>query len=84
LNDRGLPVFHVLLDCGEDELRRRIENDEAERQARDWRLDHLATFRAARPWMAESADLVLDTTNRTVDAAAEAIVEAGQARLASA
>lgn len=58
LRAAGLAVFHVLLDAGEDVLRRRIEGS-AEAQA--WRLAHLAGYRAARPWLTEAADLVVDT-----------------------
>ena len=51
-------MFHVLLDADEEVLRRRILGS-AEAQA--WRLDHLAGYRAARPWLTEAADLVVDT-----------------------
>jgi hypothetical protein len=53
-----LAVFHVLLDADEAVLRRRIENSA---EARQWRLDHLVPYRAARSWLAEAADLVVDT-----------------------
>ena len=76
LTSRGLPILHVVLDCDEAELRQRIENDEAESQALEWRLDHLTKFEAARPWLTRSADLVLDTTDITPESGAEAIVEA--------
>ncbi len=76
LSERRLPVLHVVLDCDESELRRRIETDEIESQALEWRLDHIAKFGAARPWLVHSADLVLDTTNLTPESAAEAIIEA--------
>ena len=76
LTDRGLSVLHVVLDCDQAELRHRIENDEIESQAVEWRIDHLAKFQAARPWLTESADLVLDTTCITAESAAEAIVGA--------
>lgn len=76
LAERNLEVLHVVLDCNEAELRRRIENDEIEPQALDWRLDHLAGLREARPWLARSADLYLDTTDLSSEAAALAIIEA--------
>ena len=44
LAQRGLSVLHVVLDCEEAELRHRIENDEIESEALEWRLDHLAAF----------------------------------------
>lgn len=56
--------------------RRRIETDEIESQALDWRLDHISKFGSARPWLLHAADLVLDTTNVTPESAAEAIIEA--------
>ena len=76
LTERGLPVLHVVLDCDEAELRRRIETDEVESQALEWRLDHITRFEAARPWLTQSADLVLDTTTLKPESAAKAIVEA--------
>lgn len=76
LTERGLAVLHVVLDCDEVELRRRIETDEMERQALDWRLDHIAKFGAARPWLTQSADLVLDTTSVTPESTAATIIEA--------
>lgn len=76
LTERRLPVLHVVLDCDEAELRRRIETDEIESQALDWRLDHIAKFGAARPWLTQSADLVLDTTSLTPESTAQAIIEA--------
>lgn len=78
LAERDLPVLHVVLDCEEAELRRRIENDEVESQALEWRLDHLARFRDARPWLTQSADLVLDTTDLTPEAAAQVIIEVAE------
>jgi chloramphenicol 3-O-phosphotransferase len=54
-----LGVFHVVLDADEAALRSRIEGSD---EATQWRLDHLAQYRAARSWMIEEADLVVDTT----------------------
>ncbi|MCP5029293.1 MAG: AAA family ATPase [Actinomycetia bacterium] len=59
---REMPVVHVVLDCGTEELRRRIESDEVEGQAKQWRLDRLAEFGRARDWLTRSADVALDTT----------------------
>jgi chloramphenicol 3-O-phosphotransferase len=53
-----LAVFHVLLDADEEVLRRRIQGSD---EAQAWRLAHLAGYRAARPWLIEAADLVVDT-----------------------
>lgn len=76
LRDRGLPVLHVVLECDEGELRRRIEGDEVESQAREWRLDHIARFHRARGWLAGSADLMIDTTAMDPATAADRIGEA--------
>ncbi len=78
LEARRLPVFHVVLTCDEDELKRRIEGDEVEAQARDWRIDHIAKFQEARVWMARSADLVIDTTSTAPSAVARQIVAAAK------
>lgn len=74
--DRGLRIFHVLVDCEEDELRRRITTDEIESQASEWRLDHVARFQAARSWIADAADLVVDTTDVAPEEAADRIATA--------
>jgi AAA domain len=58
----GLEVFQVLLDADEAVLRSRIEGGD---DAMAWRLDHLDEYKAARPWMVEMADLVVDTVART-------------------
>jgi hypothetical protein len=58
----GLEVFQVLLDADEAVLRSRIEGSD---EAMAWRLDHLDEYKAARPWMVEMADLVVDTVAST-------------------
>jgi len=73
LRAAGVPVFHVLLDASEEVLRRRIEASE---EARQWRLDHLAEYCRARPWLRQEADLVLDTTALTAAQAAGEIASA--------
>lgn len=83
LSECGLPVFHVVLDCQEQELRHRIANDEVEHQAKDWRLDHIAKFQQARSWLARSADVVVDTTRMLPAAVAETVTEAARAALES-
>lgn len=60
LADRGLRTLHVLLDVDETELRRRIE---ASAQARQWRLEHMAEYAAARDRMRARADVVVDTSS---------------------
>ncbi|MGC4880058.1 AAA family ATPase [Micromonospora sp. DT43] len=76
----GRPALHVLLDAGDAELRRRIATadpgvDAAVRTARrQWRAEHLRTYLIERPAMAARADLVVDTTHRTVAQAADAVL----------
>ncbi len=81
LTARGLPTFHVLLDCEEKELRRRIKSDEVEKQALQWRLDHIADFERARGWMTPSADLVIDTTEMTPGGVAQLVIDAAKQAL---
>jgi hypothetical protein len=73
LRAAGLPVFHILLDASEDVLRRRIEGSE---EARQWRLEHLAEYGQARPWLRQAADLVLDTAALTPAQSARQITSA--------
>jgi len=73
LEAAGQPVFHVLLDASEDALRQRIEGSD---EATQWRLDHLASYQAARGWMTTEADLVVDTSSRPPAAAAAMIAAA--------
>ena len=71
---RRIPVHHLLLHAEETILRKRIEGDEVERRARQWRLDHLEDYRRARPWLEQDAATV-DTTVLTPRQAAERIGE---------
>ena len=59
-----------------EELRRRIETDEVEQQAREWRLEHVVAFERARGWLARSADVVVDTTDCGPEAVAQLVIEA--------
>jgi AAA domain len=71
----GHHVFHVVLDAAPATLRDRIEADEVEVQARQWRIDHLTVYETSRAWMTDCADLVVDTTARTPTEVAEVILE---------
>ena len=62
LRAADVEVFHVLLDADEAVLRSRIEGADA---TMAWRLDHLNEYRAARSWMVQMADLVVDTVAST-------------------
>jgi hypothetical protein len=57
----GVDVRHVVLHAERETLVDRIERDEVEVGARQWRLDHLDRYDAALPWLREAAD-VIDTT----------------------
>lgn len=69
----GTTVIHVLLDADIDTLRSRITGSA---EAREWRLAHLTTYAAARRWMLDAADLVLDTTTATPQQVALSIASA--------
>jgi hypothetical protein len=73
LHVAGLDVFHVLLDVREPVLRSRIE---ASGEAVEWRLEHVAEYQAARPWLLAAADLVVDTTELAPGGAAARIARA--------
>ncbi|MET9022613.1 hypothetical protein ABZV93_21795 [Actinopolymorpha sp. NPDC004070] len=71
LGAEGVEVRHFVLDAVPDEFVRRIENDTELRQAKEWRLQRLADYQAALPWLRDSASVV-DTNHKTpVDVAAE-------------
>jgi len=64
-DDLDEQIFHVVLDADEPTLRNRIENDRRELTGRQWRLDHVSQYTAAREWMIADADLVVDTSRLT-------------------
>lgn len=77
-SSHGIDLVHVLLDCDRETLVRRIEADEADPGARQWRLDHVATYESSRGWMADAADLVIDVGPVSAESvAAEVIGGAG-------
>jgi hypothetical protein len=78
--EQKLDVFHVLLEADPQVLARRIEADEAERTARQWRLDHISGYLAARDWLTTAADLVVDSTTRTPEQVAQVIATAAAGR----
>lgn len=73
----AITLFHVLLDASADCLRERILND-ADKVDAAWRLEHLAEYEAARPWMRQAADLVIDTSVCSAAEAAQKIVHAAR------
>jgi hypothetical protein len=66
LERAGVQVHHVVLHSDHDTLTTRIEEDDDTNTAfphtRQWRLDHLAAYEGARPWLDQAGD-VLDTTH---------------------
>lgn len=82
LADLGHEVFHVVLDADADNLHARIDADEAEPEhIRPWRHRHVDTYQAARTWLIDSADLVVDTVALDASATATHIHAAIAARL---
>jgi len=78
--EQKLDVFHVLLEADPEALAQRIEADEADRAARQWRLDHISGYLAARNWLTAAADLVVDSTTRTPGQVAQLIATAAAGR----
>jgi RNase adaptor protein for sRNA GlmZ degradation len=80
---RGLSdqVVHVVLDANEVALRNRIEKDQVELSGRQWRLDHIERYAAAREWMINDADLVIDTSLLAAEEVATRIAEAVRAEV---
>ena len=68
-------LVHVLLDVDGDTLRRRIDADERELGAAQWRHDHVPTFLAARGWITGAADVVVDTAGLAPEHVVYRIVE---------
>ena len=77
----GHEVFHVVLEADADVMRKRIELDELDPGAREWRLHHLEHYAAARGWMTGRAELVLDTSALAPEAAAAEVAIAVGPRL---
>lgn len=59
--DLNEPLLHVVLDADAQTLENRINNDDFEVDAKQWRLDHIEKYLNARDWMLRQADLVIDT-----------------------
>lgn len=75
--ERGHVLRHVLIDAGPATLRQRISEDEVLHRAAGWRLQHVPRYITARDeWLANAADLVIDTTSISPLRAAAQITEA--------
>jgi shikimate kinase len=81
LSQRGHAVFHVLLEADEPIMRNRIEADEELAVARQGRLDHLPAFAEARSWLAQRADLVVETTRLTPQQVADHVWDTARERI---
>lgn len=72
----GVEVRHIVLHASRAELVRRIDTDAEEATARQWRLDHLDAYEAARTWLDDEAEIV-DTTGNRPEAIARQIAGPG-------
>lgn len=54
----GIPVRHFVLHADSAELVRRIDSDTVETHARQWRLDRVADYEKALPWLREEGEVV--------------------------
>jgi hypothetical protein len=69
LHDAGISVRHVVLHVALPELVRRIEADVLESAAKQWRLDHVEAYQAARSWLDRDAEIVDITSTSPADVA---------------
>lgn len=74
LSTLGLQPVHVLVDAEPDAIRARIDADTADPGAARWRHDHIESYIAARSWIREEADVVVDTTSATAEEAAAMVI----------
>jgi shikimate kinase len=78
-SQHSLDVFHVVLHASPEALAQRINADQDDPAARQWRLSHISDYLAARDWMQSAADLVIDTTGLAASRTARSILQAAQA-----
>jgi hypothetical protein len=76
-----LDIYHLLLHVDSDVLTERIEADEVEAGACQWRLDHISDYEKSRPWLDSAADLIIDSTNLPVTDVAERIAVEAEKRI---
>lgn len=74
LGASGIPVCHVVLHADRAELTRRIDADSVETGAREWRLNHLDAYDAARSWHSQEGH-VIDTTDLEPRRVAQMVAE---------
>ena len=74
LQQHDVHVHHLVLHADPGTLIRRITADPVEVGARQWRLDHLAGYERALPWLTHSAELI-DTTQHPPAQVAELVLE---------
>lgn len=71
----GIPVRHFVLHADPPTLKQRIEEDTVEASARQWRLDHIAAYGDALPWLREEGQIV-ETAGAAPEDVARRIAEA--------
>ncbi|MFI6367956.1 AAA family ATPase [Nocardia sp. NPDC050630] len=77
IGELGHSLHHVLIDASPETLRRRISEDEVLHRAAGWRLQHVPAYIDARnDWLADAAELVVDTTTISPLRAAAEIADA--------
>jgi hypothetical protein len=81
---RSLDIFHVLLHVDAEVLTARIEADELQAKAFQWRLDHIGDYEKSRSWMESAADIVIDSTDLPVVDVVERIAIEADKRIARA
>jgi hypothetical protein len=79
LAERDIALVHIVLDADAETLRARIEADQHDPAARQWRLDHVVDYTGARAWLLVDADVVIDASNTSPDACAAAVLAAAHA-----
>ncbi|MEV2269256.1 AAA family ATPase [Nonomuraea africana] len=70
IRTRGVDIRHYVLDVEHDEHVRRIETDEVEAGAREWRLRHIPRYREALSWLHDTAEIIDTTREPAADVAA--------------
>ncbi|WP_025274777.1 AAA family ATPase [Haloglycomyces albus] len=74
MNQSQVEYRHFVLYAGRATLEERIENDGAEPQAREWRLDHCDRWEAAMGWLKDEAT-VIDTDGVNSEEVARRILD---------
>lgn len=73
---RGHSIFHVVIEADREALIHRIQNDDKEPGASDWRMSHIPEYERASQWMRSEADLVLNATHHSPELISDHILTA--------